>query len=125
MQSDGRVGDGRERLPGCFYPLAHDGPARHTRGMVTTAATVHGPWVESDWESGLIARVRQWWDTPIPDLPDAALALFLRQHIAVDAVLMEARRRLARGRPDDSELYDGELAEAVRAVTREPGPAHG
>jgi len=78
-----------------------------------TAADVHGPWTDPGWESGLTDRVREYWDVPIPRLPDAALALFLRQVIAVGPVLQEARHRLAAGRPDDTELYDGELANAV------------
>ena len=82
--------------------------------MQLSAAAIDGSWVESDWESGLVDRVRRWSDTPIPALPDAALALLLRQRIAVDAVLREAQRRLAGGRSDDSELYTGELAETVR-----------
>jgi hypothetical protein len=81
-----------------------------------TAADLHGPWVDPGWGSGLIDRVRRYWSVPISDLPDAALALFLRQSIAVVPVLAEARRRLASGRPDDSELYDGELAAAVEAA---------
>jgi len=83
-----------------------------------TAADVHGPWADPGWESGLIARVRDYWYVPITDLPDAGLALFLRQQIAVGLVLAEARRRLAAGQTDDSELFDGELAEAVEQAER-------
>jgi hypothetical protein len=81
---------------------------------VMTAAEIHGPWVESNWHSGLIERVRQWWNVPISQLPDAALALFIRQEIALEAVVAEARNRLARGQPDNSELFEGELADSVR-----------
>ena len=81
-----------------------------------SAADIHGPWVEPGWDSGLIARAREWWAVPIPELPDAALALFLRQEIAVGPVLAEARERLAAGRTDGSEFYDGELAAAVQQV---------
>jgi hypothetical protein len=84
--------------------------------MPTSAADIYGPWVEPDWDSGLIVRVRKWWHVPVPDLPDAALALFLRQEIAVDAFLDEASRRLNEGQSDDSELYEGELARAVQQV---------
>ena len=49
-----------------------------------TAADIHGPWVDPGWESGLIERARRWWPVPINDLPDAGLALFLRQRIAVE-----------------------------------------
>jgi hypothetical protein len=90
-----------------------------------TAADIYGPWVDPDWQSGLVEGVRRFWSVPIADLPDAGLALFLRQRLAVEPVLAEARRRLAVGRPDDSELYDGELAVAVADATRqaEPGAA--
>jgi hypothetical protein len=89
----------------------HVRPAR--RAHAVTAADIHGPWADPGWESGLIARVRGYWQVPIADLPDAGLALFLRQRIAVGPALEEARRRLAAGHPDDSEQYDGELAAAV------------
>ncbi len=90
-----------------------------------TAADICGPWIDPDWQSGLIERVRDFWSVPIAELPDAGLALFLRQRIAVEPVLVEARRRLALGQPDDSELYDGELANAVAGATKaaEPGAA--
>jgi hypothetical protein len=80
------------------------------------AADIHGSWADPGRQSALIERVRQYWYIPIADLPDAALALFLRQRIAVGPVLAEARRRLDAGRSDDSELYDGELAAAVEAT---------
>jgi hypothetical protein len=82
-----------------------------------TAADIHGPWVDPKWESGLVARVRKYWDVPIPELPDAALAVFLRQQIAVEPTMEEAQRRLAAGQTDQSEIYDGELAAAVEDTT--------
>jgi hypothetical protein len=81
-----------------------------------TAAEIHGPWVDPGWGSDLIDGVRRYWSGPIADLRDSVPALFLRQRIAVEPVLAEARRRLCSGRPDDSELYDGELAAAVDQV---------
>jgi hypothetical protein len=69
-----------------------------------TAADVHGPWVDPGCQSGVVERVRRWWSVPIADLPDAGLALFLRQGIAVGPALAEARRRLVAGVLDDSEL---------------------
>ena len=86
-----------------------------------TAADIHGPWVDPGWESGLIERVRRWWSVPVAELPDAALALFLRQRIAVGPVMAEARQRLASGSPDDSEKYDGELEAAVASAAGQPG----
>ncbi len=46
------------------------------------------------------------------------LATFLRQEIALPLILPEARRRVAAGIDDDSELYDGELANALRNADR-------
>jgi hypothetical protein len=86
--------------------------------VTVTVADVDGPWVEPDWDSSLIDRLRKFWHVPIVELPDAGLALFLRQQIAVVPILQEARRRLAAGRPDDSEKYDGELAAAVEEAER-------
>jgi hypothetical protein len=94
-----------------------------------TAADVHGPWVDPNWEWGLVARVRKFWDVPFTELPDEALALFLRQQIAVGPTMKEAERRLASGQPDDSEMYDGELAAAVeetkQRTARSPLPPDG
>jgi hypothetical protein len=42
------------------------------------------------------------------------LATFLRQDIATDWILEEAQRRLNAGFDDDSEMYEGELAEKVQ-----------
>ncbi|QJW98641.1 hypothetical protein [Frigoriglobus tundricola] len=68
--------------------------------------------------------MRDLWSVPVAELPDAGLALFLRQRIAVEPVLAEARRRLVLGQPDDSEFYDGELAVAVAATqAAAPGAA--
>ena len=84
-----------------------------------TAADVHGAWVKSGEGSSLIDRVRNYWYVPIGELPNSALALFLRQRIAVHPVLAEARQRLASGRVDDSELYECELADAVESASPE------
>lgn len=82
-----------------------------------SAADVHGPWVEpGDLTSGLIERCRCYWNTPIGALPNGMLATFLRQDIAVAAVLKEAKRRLQAGIVDGSELYDGELGAAIAQI---------
>jgi hypothetical protein len=90
-----------------------------------SAADLYGPWIDDpEWQTGLLERLKLWWSVPIADLPDAGLALFLRQRTADGPVLAEARRRLAAGQPDDSELYDGELADAVAEAGQrhaEPG----
>lgn len=78
-----------------------------------SVADILGPWVESDWKSGLVERCRKYWQVPIDRLPNEMLAAFLRQRIATDDVLTEALLRLRTGFNDDSGLYEGELAAAV------------
>jgi hypothetical protein len=84
-----------------------------------TAANIHGAWADGGEGSGLIGRVRHYWYVPIEEPPNSALAPFLRQRIAIDPVLAEARQRLASGRVHDSGLYEGELAAAVESASHE------
>jgi hypothetical protein len=78
-----------------------------------SVADILGPWVESDWQSGLIDRCRQAWNKPLRDLTREELATLLRQRIAVEHVLPIAKRRLQSGVDDDTEIYDGELEAAI------------
>jgi hypothetical protein len=77
-------------------------------------ADLEGPWVDPDFESGLIERCRRNWNTPVSELSNQVLATFLRQRFGLEIVIPEARRRVASGYDDDSELYDGELEAALR-----------
>ena len=79
-------------------------------------ADVVGPWADSDFESGLIGRCRRYWSVPVIELPNEMLATFLRQRIALQLVVPEARKRLEAGTDDGSEFYDGELEEALKRV---------
>ena len=79
-----------------------------------SVADIMGPWLETNWQSGLIERCREYWNVPIAELSNEVLATFLRQDIAMDCVLEEAVRRLNAGFDDDSELFEGELAESVQ-----------
>jgi hypothetical protein len=81
-----------------------------------TVEDVEGPWTEPPFESGLISRCKQYWSEPVERLPDAILATYLRQQIGLAVVLPEARRRIESGVSDDSEKYEGELAEALARV---------
>jgi len=76
-------------------------------------ADVEGPWVDPDFASGLIARCREYWSVPVSDLPNGILATYLRQRIALSLTIPEARKRLAAQVDDDSEMYDGELRQAL------------
>ncbi len=79
-----------------------------------SVADVVGPWVDPDFDSGLIERCKRYWGVPVPELPNGMLATYLRQRIALQIIIPEARKRVETGIHDDSELYDGELAEAFR-----------
>ena len=50
------------------------------------------------------------------ELTNEALATFLRQRIALQLVVPEALKRLEAGFDDDSELFEGELANALSHV---------
>ena len=76
-------------------------------------ADILGPWINPDWDSGLIARLREAWNKPLRDLSNEDLATLLRQRFAVEQILPIARQRLADGIDDDMEIFDEELQEAI------------
>jgi hypothetical protein len=84
--------------------------------MAQSVADVEGRWTDSRSESGLIQRCRQAWNKPVSELTREELATFLRQRIALSIIIPEARRRLSDCLDDDSEMYDGELANMLRDV---------
>ena len=84
-----------------------------------TVADVEGPWVDPNFDSGLIERCKRGWNTPVAELTNELLATYLRQNIALSLVVPEARKRVAAGYVDDTELYDEELANALRSTTGE------
>jgi hypothetical protein len=75
-----------------------------------------GPWVDPNFESGLIERCRNAWNKPINKLTNEELATLIRQNIAIDYILPIAERRLEDGIDDDTEMYEGELEEVVVKV---------
>jgi hypothetical protein len=81
-------------------------------------AHILGPWVESAWDSGLIARCPGAWNKPIRDLTRGELATLLRQRFAVEQLIPIARNRLAAGTDDGTEMFDGELQEAIGYASR-------
>ena len=83
-------------------------PAHHS------LAEIEGPWEEPNFESGLIERLRAAWSKPIESLTNHELATCLRQQIAIDHLLPLAKKRIADGFADDTELNDTELAGAIR-----------
>jgi len=83
-----------------------------------SVADVDGPWVDPQWESGLIERCKGGWDTPVAELTNELLATYLRQKIALSLVVPEARKRIAENFVDDTEFYEEELAVALEYATR-------
>lgn len=81
--------------------------------MSLTLAQILGPWQQSEFESGLIARCRNAWNKPLDELSDLELVTCLQQELAVDHVIPVAKKRLQGAINDDSEMFEGQLAEAV------------
>jgi hypothetical protein len=79
----------------------------------TSLAELLGPWVDSDWNSGLIERCKNAWSKPLRGLSRAELATLLRQRIAVEHLLPTAKKSLEDGVDDDTEMYEGELERAI------------
>ena len=84
-----------------------------------SVADILGPWVEPDWDSGLVDRCRRAWTRPLRDLSREELATLLRQRIAVDHVLPIAKKRVQDGADDDTEMYEGELEAAIEYASRD------
>ena len=83
-----------------------------------SVADVEGPWIEPDFDSGLIQRCRKNWSVPVGKLSNNALSTFLRQKFALQIVIPEGQRRLQANFVDDTELYDDELASAVQEAQK-------
>ena len=83
-----------------------------------SVADILGPWIEPDWDSGLIARCREAWNKPLRDLSREELATLLRQRYAVEHLLPIAKNRLENGVDDDTEMFDGELQEAIEHASK-------
>ena len=84
--------------------------------MISDTATLSdlvGPWVDPDWNSGLIERCKSAWSKPLRDLSREELSTLLRQRIAVQHLLPIAKKRLEDGIDDDTEMYSGELQAAI------------
>jgi hypothetical protein len=81
-----------------------------------SVSDIVGKWVNSDFDSGLIARCKSAWEKPIVDLTNEELATFLRQNIAMSAILPEARKRMVNNFNDGSEMYEGELKAIVDEI---------
>jgi len=83
----------------------------------TSISDILGPWVEPNWESGLIDRCRKTWNKPLRTLSREELATLLRQRFAIKHLLPMAKEKL-READDDSEMFDGELQEAIEYASK-------
>jgi hypothetical protein len=83
-----------------------------------SVADLLGPWQDGDFESGLTQRCKLAWNKPRLELTNEELATLLRQDIATEFILPEARYRLENKIDDDSEMFEGELMEAVQSADR-------
>ena len=80
-------------------------------------ADILGPWVEPDWDSGLMARCKEAWNKPLRDLSRQELATLLRQKLAVEHLLPVAGKKLKEA-DDNTEMFDGELAAAIEYASK-------
>lgn len=78
----------------------------------TTVACIIGPW-KGEAPTTLLQHCRDSWGTPFKELSDLMVATFLNQRIAVPQMLAEARRRLDSEPRDDTEYFEGQLAQAA------------
>jgi hypothetical protein len=76
-------------------------------------ADILGPWIDPDWDSGLIDRCRKAWNKPLIELSRGELATLLRQKIAIQHILPIAKQKLQDDVDDDTEMFEGELQEAA------------
>ena len=81
-------------------------------------AEIEGPWCDPGFNSSLIERCKRYWVVPVTEVSDEALATYLRQRIGLAITVPEAKRRVLGGILDGSEMYDGELAQALEAAER-------
>ncbi len=79
---------------------------------------IEGVWEEPESPSGLVLRCHEARKKPIDRLSDLELATLLNQDIGVQHILPEAIRRVAHNQPDDTEMFEGQLKEAVEAKTQ-------
>jgi hypothetical protein len=80
-------------------------------------ADILGPWVDPDWESSLVHRCREAWNKPLKDLSREELATLLRQKLATKQLLPVAKRKLLEVN-DETEMFDGELDEAIKYASK-------
>jgi hypothetical protein len=85
-----------------------------------TVEDIAGPWIDSAIDSGLMVRCKEGWRVPLVQLSNIHLVTYLRQGIALSLIIPEASARVAAAADDGTELFKGELAEALQAAQKRP-----
>ncbi len=73
---------------------------------------IEGKW-KGEVTTGLTARCKESWNIPLDELEDIMVITYLNQRIALNHMVREAERRLELELRDDTELYDGQLNDAL------------
>jgi len=81
-------------------------------------ANILGPWIDPNWDSGLVNRCKSAWNKPIQTLTNEELATLLRQRFAIEHLLPIAKGRLETSFDDDTEIYEGELRAAINYASQ-------
>lgn len=89
-------------------------------GENASLADLVGAWVDLDLESSLVLRCKAAWGKPLGQLTNRELATFLQQRIATKNILPMAKARLESKTVDGTEIYEGELKEAVEKAASSP-----
>ncbi len=79
-------------------------------------ADLAGAWVNPGFESSLVLRCKAAWSKPLGQLTNRELATFLQQRMATENILPIAKARLESKTDDGTEIYEGELKEAVEKM---------
>jgi len=85
----------------------------------TTVESIEGAWVDPGFESSLIKRCRDAWEKELIELTNEEVSTFLRQKIAVEALMPIAKERIESGVEDETEAWDDELHEALDYATKD------
>ncbi|MHC4121486.1 MAG: contact-dependent growth inhibition system immunity protein [Planctomycetota bacterium] len=86
--------------------------------MMRSLEEIEGVWDEPEFRSGLVLRCHAARKKPIDQLSDLELATLLNQDVGVRHILPEAIRRTESDKPDGTELFEGQLAQAIQKKTK-------
>lgn len=81
--------------------------------MMKSLEEIEGVWDEPEFQSGLVLRCHAARKKSMDQLSDLELATLLNQEVGVEHILSEAIRRIVSGKSDDTEMFEGQLDEAI------------